>query len=179
MLELHVFPTVEATTSQLTELRRFVEDAFDGDFSDDDWAHALGGTHVVVRDRDVVLAHASVVARTLDVGGVPFPTGYVESVATAADHRGAGLGTTVMGEIGGVIRRDFNLGALSTGSHHFYERLGWERWGGKTLVRDPATGELQRTPFDDDAVMVLRCDRSAAIDPTSPIVCEARPGDPW
>jgi aminoglycoside 2'-N-acetyltransferase I len=177
VLELHVFSTVEAATSQLTELRRFVEDAFDGDFSDDDWAHALGGTHVVVRERDVVLAHASVVARTLDVGTTAVRTGYVEAVGTVVTRRREGIGSMVMAEVGRIIEGEYELGALSTGSHAFYERLGWERWRGRTFAREG--DRLVHTPDDDDSVMVLRFGPSAGVDLTSRLVCESRPGDPW
>ena len=39
--------------------------------------------------------------------------------------RGQGYGTAVMREVGTVVDAAFELGALGTGEHHFYERLGW------------------------------------------------------
>jgi aminoglycoside 2'-N-acetyltransferase I len=36
----------------LAELRRLLDAAFEGEFSDDDWNHALGGVHVWVADAD-------------------------------------------------------------------------------------------------------------------------------
>ncbi|HEX2576665.1 MAG TPA: hypothetical protein VHK88_09985, partial [Aquihabitans sp.] len=50
---------------ELEAVRRIMDDAFEGDFDDDDWDHALGGLHVVVRDGDTVVAHAAVVERVL------------------------------------------------------------------------------------------------------------------
>jgi aminoglycoside 2'-N-acetyltransferase I len=75
------------------------------------------------------------------------------------------------------VRESFELGGLSTAHHHFYERLGWERWQGPTYVRDG--DDVIRTEEEDDGVMVLRFGPSATIDLTAPITCEARPGDDW
>jgi aminoglycoside 2'-N-acetyltransferase I len=177
MAELRAFETPDTSADLFDEIRRLLIDAFDGDFSDDDWANACGGTHVIAVESGRVVAHASVVPRTLDVGGVAFRTGYVEGVGTLAARRREGLGSIVMVEIDRIVRRDFELGALSTGRHPFYERLGWECWRGRTFVRD---GErIDHTPDDDDSVMVLRFDTSATIDLTSSITCEMRLGDPW
>lgn len=151
--------------------------AFEGDFDDHDWEHALGGVHAVVCDGDAVVAHASVVPRVLEVAGRPLRTGYVEGVATAASHRGRGLGSAVMTEIGAVLRAEYELGALGTGAYAFYEALGWERWRGPTLVR--REGGDTRTAWEDGAIMVLRFGPSAGIDLAAPLSCEPRPGDDW
>jgi len=66
---------------------------------------------------------------------------------------------------------------LVHGRHGFYERLGWERWRGPTFVRHGP--ELVRTEDEDDGVMVLRFDRSLAVDLSGSISCEARTGDDW
>jgi aminoglycoside 2'-N-acetyltransferase I len=149
----------------------------DGCFSDEDWAHTVGGRHVVVADNGIVVAHAAVVPRVLDVGGRPFHTGYLEGVATAPGRQREGIGSIAMTQASAVVRRDFELGALSTGRHAFYERLGWERWQGPTWVRRGT--ELVRTEDEDDGVMVLRFGPSNDIDRTAPITCEARSGDDW
>ena len=59
--------------------------------------------------------------------------------------------------------------------HHFYERLGWQRWLGPTYVR--RSDGVVRTPDEDDGVMVLVT--ATAVDLTAPITCEERPGDDW
>jgi aminoglycoside 2'-N-acetyltransferase I len=125
----------------------------------------------------VVVAHASVVPRVLEADGVPLRTGYVEGVATAASHRGRGIGSAVMTAIGDVIRAEYELGALGTGAYAFYESLGWERWHGPTLVRHPS-GPV-RTSWEDGAIMVLRFGASAGLDLGAPLSCEPRPGDDW
>jgi aminoglycoside 2'-N-acetyltransferase I len=172
-----VSSTVEPPASLLREVRQLLVDAFGGNVSAEDWEHALGGWHVVVSDGGVVLAHAAVVRRVLDVDGRPFRTGYVEGVATARTRQGAGLGSLAMAEISKLLRGEFELGALSTGRHAFYERLGWERWQGPTFVRVGC--ESVRTADEDDGVMVLRCGPSKDIDLTAAISCPCRAGDDW
>lgn len=169
--------TAEASPDELAQARHLMDLAFDGDFTDHDWRHALGGTHIVADDAGTVVAHAAVVPRTITAGERGWSTGYVEAVATAPDRQGQGFGSLVMGEVAGVLHQAFELGALSTEGPAFYERLGWERWRGPTFVRD---GEaLRRTPDEDGGVLVLRYGPSAGVDLAAPIACEARPGDDW
>jgi predicted N-acetyltransferase YhbS len=94
------------------------------------------------------------------------------------DLQGTGLGSRVMAATNDVVRARFELGVLSTGEWHFYERLGWQRWQGPTFVRG-RDGLHIRTEDEDDGVMVLRCAVSAGIDPAAPIACDARDGDSW
>ena len=161
-----------------TAIRALLDTAFAGDFSDQDWDNALGGTHALSETADGVIAHASVVPRALDVGGLAVRTGYVEAVAVLPARQGTGLGTAVMRALGEIVARDFALGALSTGEWHFYERLGWERWRGPTWVRYP-DGRRERTPDDDESLMILRTPRTPALDLSAPLTCDARPGDVW
>lgn len=164
--------------ADLADVRRLVDGAF-ADFTDDDWDHALGGWHAVAVGEDgSVLAHASVVGRDLDAAGQRFRTGYVEAVATSPPLQRRGLGSAVLAELAVVLRREFELGALSTSSPGFYERFGWERWQGPTYVRH-GDGALVRTEDEDDGVMVLPFGPSATIDLAAPISCEARSGDDW
>ncbi|HEX2807062.1 MAG TPA: hypothetical protein VHN80_12930 [Kineosporiaceae bacterium] len=76
-----------------------------------------------------------------------------------------------------AITERYEMGALSTGRHSFYRRLGWERWRGPSWVI--LDGERVRTVEDDDGLMVLRFGPSADLDLTSPITCHDRPGDAW
>jgi aminoglycoside 2'-N-acetyltransferase I len=151
----------------------------DGGFTEDDWAHCLGGLHVLAEsaiDRRIV-AHAAVVERELHVGGRPLRTGYVEAVATAPDRRAQGLGSAVMRDVGGWIGDRYELGALGTGRHRFYQRLGWQVWQGPTYVRQP-DGD-RRTPDEDGAILVLLTPQTPSLDLSEPISCEWRPGDVW
>jgi aminoglycoside 2'-N-acetyltransferase I len=176
---VRTFTTAEATADLLRELKTLVTRAFEPEhFTDDDWDHALGGWHAVVVDDDrSLLAHAAVVARMLDVDDRPMRAGYAEGVATAAGRHNEGHGSRAMEAINDIVRREFEMGALSTGRHSFYERLGWERWRGPTYVRENDT--LVRTEEEDDGIMVLRHGPSSTVDLSARLTCEARAGDDW
>ena len=146
-------------------------------FTEDDWDHAIGGTHVVLDVDREILSHASVVEREIHVGGRPARTGYVEAVATAPGWQGRGLGTRVMTDVNEIITGRYELGVLGTGEHHFYERLGWRTWRGRSFVR---TDEgIVPTPDDDGYIMVLATPTSPPLDMTADISCLWRPGDAW
>lgn len=154
-----------------------LDSAFEGDFSDADWEHALGGHHALVVEAGRILAHGAVVERAIELNGIAFRAGYVEAVATAAAQRRRGHGSAVMRALEDVIRRDFDLGVLSTGRTGFYERLGWTRWNGPTFVRH--ADRLERTADEDAGILVLRFGRSAQVAPGVSISCEARSGEAW
>lgn len=159
-------------------IRRLLDAAFDGDFSDDDWRHALGGWHALIESPAGVIAHAAVVPRVLRVGETAFDGGYVEAVAVMPDCQRSGLGTAVMRAVTDRVRAGYEIGALSTGEWPFYARLGWERWRGPTFVR-LADGTLRRSPAEDDGVMILRCALRMDVDVTAAIACDERSGDSW
>ena len=124
-----------------------------------------------------IVAHGSVVERDIHVGDRPLRTGYVESVATAPDRQGAGLGSLLITDVTTYIRERFELGALGTGRHHFYERLGWVTWTGPAFVRTP--DGLRPTPDEEGYILVLATPTSPPLDLAAPISCEWRPGDVW
>jgi aminoglycoside 2'-N-acetyltransferase I len=161
----------------LAELRRFLDDAYDGEFGDPDWEHALGGVHALGTEAGALVAHASVVERRLLHEGRPLRTGYIEAVAVRADRRRRGHGRTVMKAIGDVLADTYELGALSAGggAARLYRSLGWRPWEGRTWVDGP--GGLERTPEDDDGVHVLPL--AAELDLTGDLVCDWREGDVW
>jgi aminoglycoside 2'-N-acetyltransferase I len=152
-------------------------------FAEEDWQHALGGLHAVLVDGEAVIAHASVVERELWIAGRPVRTGYVEAVATRPGLEGRGHGSRVMEAVGEHIRATFELGALGTGRHSFYQRLGWETWQGPLFVRAAGTGDegpsLERTPDDEGSLLVLRTPASPPFEGTEPLSCDWRPGDVW
>ncbi len=176
-MRLSHFRTESARPSELDAIRSLMGRAFGGDFTDEDWEHSIGGWHVVAGEDEKIVAHASLVERSIEVGGRAFDTGYVEAVAIEPTRQGLGFGTAVMEVVGELIATHHELGALSTGEHHFYERLGWKRWRGATYVRDG--DQTIRTAEEDDGIMVLRVGPSIGIDLEAPISCEPRRGDDW
>ncbi len=173
--------TDELTARAVQAIRRLLVAAFQSDeeesFTEDDWQHAVGGLHFLIEIHGEVVAHAAVVERELHVDGRRLRTGYVEAVATALNHQGRGLGTMVMREVGSYIQEHFELGALGTGRHRFYRRLGWLTWQGPSSVRS-GTG-TRPTPEDDGYILVLQTPSSPPLDVTAPISCEWRTGDVW
>jgi aminoglycoside 2'-N-acetyltransferase I len=133
--------------------------------------------HFVLDHDGVIVAHASVVERELHVGGRPVRTGYVEAVATAPDRQGAGLGSRIMADVTAYIRDRFELGALGTGRHSFYARLGWQTWTGPSFVRTPHGP--RRTPDEDGYILVLGTPSSPPFDLSASISCDWRRGDVW
>lgn len=178
---VHRLASDQLTTAQVDELRSLVWDAFasddSGSFTEDDWKHAIGGTHVIAQVDGRIVCHAAVVERRLHVDGVGLKTGYVEAVATSVDHRSAGHGTAVMRVVNELVTTDYELGALGTGKQSFYERLGWRVWHGSSFVR-METGD-ERTPDEDGYIMVLPTPATPSLRADAPIVCEWRPGDVW
>jgi aminoglycoside 2'-N-acetyltransferase I len=174
-VEVKVIRSENLSAEVAGSIRSLMDAAFD-DFADEDWDHALGGWHVIATDGDVV-AHASVVERWLCVGGELVRVGYVEAVATSPLRQRRGWGTAVMRKIDIIIAAEFDMGALSTSAHDFYERLGWERWRGPSFVRNG--GAVIRSADEDDGIMILRCASTAGVDLSLPASCEARSGDDW
>ena len=62
---------------------------FEGEFTEQDWEHALGGIHALVWDGDALVGHAAVVQRRLLHGGRALRAGYVEGVGVRAGGAGA------------------------------------------------------------------------------------------
>lgn len=158
-------------------LRALLDVAYDGDFGEDDWLHALGGRHVLAYDQSEMIAHASVVERVLLHHERRWRTGYVEALAVAPWRRRRGVGSTVMAQIESIIQSDFELGALSASdlAMALYERRGWRRWRGTTWVQLPEGP--QRTPDDDDSLFVWPV--SAPVDLHGSLTCDFRSGDAW
>ncbi|HJP89502.1 MAG TPA: GNAT family N-acetyltransferase [Candidatus Limnocylindrales bacterium] len=148
-----------------------------GGFTWDDWLHAIGGTHLVLEVDGAIAGHASVVERALEISGRPVRTGYVEAVAIQPSMQRRGLGTQLMRAVNELVQREFEVGALGTGTQPFYEQVGWQIWRGPTAVR--VDGREQPTPDEDGYILVLRTPTSPPFELTEPITCEWRSGDAW
>jgi aminoglycoside 2'-N-acetyltransferase I len=175
--------TDELSDATLASMRALFDAAWpaEGDderFTDEDFEHAVGGLHLFVEIDGIVVSHASVVPRALEVDGRPLRTGYVEAVATLPAYRRRGLGTAVVADASEHVDAAYELGALGTDLHGFYERLGWETWRGPTAVRVP-DGDVVPTPEEDGCIMVRRTPATPPLDLAAPIVCDWRPGDVW
>ena len=169
--------TADLDGETLHSAHQLLIDAFEGDFSEDDWEHTLGGMHALICDHGALIAHAAVVLRRLMYRGAPLRTGYIEGVAVREDWRERGLGTALMDGAEQVIRGAYQLGALSPSepARRLYLNRGWIPWKGPTSVLSPAGPT--RTPDDDGTVFVLPVD--VKLDPTADLACDWRSGDVW
>jgi aminoglycoside 2'-N-acetyltransferase I len=154
-----------------------VNDAFDGDFDDTDWDHALGGMHALIWHRGAIIAHGAVVQRRLLYHGASLRCGYVEAVAVREDWRGQGLAIAILDACEQVIRGSCQLGALSSSDlgRRLYTMRGWLPWSGPTSVLSP-TGPA-RTPDADGSVFVFPL--ALDLDATAALMCDWRDGDVW
>ncbi len=169
--------TAQLGADALDAVRRLVVEAFDGRFDDDDWEHALGGLHALVRVDGEPVAHGAVVQRRLLHGGRALRVGYVEAVAVAPGQRRRGHASAVMAALEDVVRRAYDAGALSATDHgaRLYTARGWQRWQGSTWALTPEG--RARTPEDDDAVFVLPVGHPLDLD--GELTCDWRDGDLW
>jgi aminoglycoside 2'-N-acetyltransferase I len=182
-VRLRRLTTADLVPDEFAAIRAILWAAFDNSkepdegFTEHDWDHALGGTHVLAERDGRIVAHASVVPREIHAGNRPLAAGYVEAVATKPDLQRTGLGTSVMREIGAIIDDGYEAGFLGTGELGFYGRLGWVPWRGPLWVRAP--GGDRRTPDEDGFLMVLRTRSSPPFDLNAPLSCDWRAGDVW
>jgi len=167
--------TEELSPAELTAIRGVLDVAFT-DFSDHDWAHALGGVHALAIDEGRVLAHGSVVSRRLFQGERPLRCGYVEAVAVHPDAQRQGLGSAVMAALEDLAPA-YDLLALSASKRGvpLYVSRGWSLWRGPSSVLTP-DGPVP-TPDDDGSIYVLP--GGSGVDPDGPITCDWREGDVW
>lgn len=169
--------TADLDTETHSDAHRMVVDAFEGDFDDADWEHALGGMHALIGHRGAIIAHGAVVQRRLFHKDTALRCGYIEAVAVREDWRGQGLATAIMDALEQVLRGAYQLGALgaSEDGRRLYPPRGWQQWTGPLSVLSP-TGPV-RTPEDDGGVFVLPI--SVELNTEAELSCDWRDGDVW
>jgi len=175
--EIRTAHTASLSAADLRAVRELLDEAFGGDFSDEDYEHGLGGMHALVWDAATLIAHGSVIMRRLLHSGRTLRTGYVESVAVHPDHRRQGHGNAVMTTLEAIISGGYEIGALSSSEDGlaFYASRGWRLWRGTASVLSP--GGIVRSPEDDGAIFVLP--GSAQLQSDGDLACDWREGDPW
>ncbi|MGW2558137.1 GNAT family N-acetyltransferase [Streptomyces sp. NPDC001514] len=176
-------PLRTAHTYQLSEtalegIRALLDTAFEGDFSDEDWNHGLGGIHAFVGDRDGLAAHGSVIMRRVLHAGRSYRVGYVEGVAVRADRRRQGLGGRVMAALETVIDGAYDLGALSASDDgaQLYRARGWQLWRGR--VEALSTDGVVHLPDEEDSTYLRPAAGRSLPDPAaSALLFDWRDGD--
>lgn len=168
--------TADLTDSELGAVRALLDDAFDGDFGDQDFEHGLGGIHALVHDGAGLAAHGAVVMRRVRYRGRWLRVGYVEAVAVRADARRAGLGGRVMAELERVVDRAYDAGMLSASDEGalLYAARGWVLWGGRISALGP--DGVVHLP-DEEGSTFVRPALAAPLDPAEDLLFDWRDGD--
>jgi aminoglycoside 2'-N-acetyltransferase I len=174
---LQVGHTAEIDASVLAKARALLDTVFEGEMTDHDWDHSLGGMHAVAWHGAAVIGHASVVQRHLVHGGSALRTGYVEGVGVHPEWQRRGIGGQMMEALERIIETAYDIGALGATDEavSLYEQRGWIRWRGELSAITPAG--LLRTPDEDGWVFVLPLGRK--LDFAGDLVCDWRDGDVW
>jgi len=161
----------------LTEvnLRALLADAFEGDFSQEDWEHTNGGLRFLGYLGAELVAHGSVIRRNVRIDEEDLKIGYVEGLAVAPLYWRRGFGSKLMSEITSYCKTEFRISMLSTGEKDFYRKLGWLDFEGDSYVF--RNGVEVRTADEDEGLMYLP--RSVGSLSLAKVVCEAREGDDW
>ncbi|WP_327278725.1 MULTISPECIES: GNAT family N-acetyltransferase [unclassified Streptomyces] len=182
MSDLHtrLAHTAQLGPGVLGELRELLGGAFGGEFSGEDFEHALGGMHVLVREGregGELIAHGSVVQRRVVHAGRALRTGYVEAVAVRSDLRRRGLGGQVMAALEAVIARAYALGALSASDAGaaLYASRGWSVWGGRVGTLAPSGP--QALPEEEGSTYLWVPDGGVLPDPAEGLWFDWRNGD--
>ncbi|TXS53712.1 GNAT family N-acetyltransferase [Streptomyces sp. uw30] len=169
--------TADLTPAELRAIRALLDDAFDGDFSDEDFEHGLGGMHALVHDdAGRLVAHGSVIMRRVRHRDRWLRVGYVEAVAVRPDARRTGLGGRAMAELERVIDRAYDAGMLSASDEGaaLYAARGWEVWPGRVCALGP--DGVVHLP-EEEGTTFVRTAPAAALDPAFELVFDWRDGD--
>jgi aminoglycoside 2'-N-acetyltransferase I len=177
MIRFKFLHTAALHPDELAAIRGLLDDAFDGKFEDTDWSHALGGMHVMALDDEELVAHGSVVQRSMLVGDAPLRCGYVEAIAVRGHRRSEGIGGNITQWLTEFVKQAYDFGALSASSagQSVYARCGWELWRGDLAVLSPEG--LVSVEDHRGSVMVLEC--SQPLDLDARIACDWRSGEAW
>lgn len=177
MAEVRTAHTATLSPEELVAIRKLLYAAFEGDITDDDYEHALGGMHALVWEGRELIGHGSVIMRRVMHGRRALRTGYVEGVAVRADRRRRGHGAALMSPLEQVIRGAYEIGALaaSDAAADFYAARGWQLWTGTASVIAP--GGIERTEEEEGYIYVLPM--RAELTPDGDLACDWRGGDVW
>jgi aminoglycoside 2'-N-acetyltransferase I len=175
--ELHTAHTADLDPADLKAARALLDEVFNGEVTEADWEHALGGVHALVWDGPALIGHGSVIQRRLLHQGRALRAGYVEAVAVRADRQGQGHGAAVMGVLERMLRGAYDLGALGSTDEGagFYAARGWQLWRGPSSALTPAG--VRRTADDDGCLYVFEL--GVPLDLDGELTCDWRDGDVW
>ncbi|WP_051963135.1 GNAT family N-acetyltransferase [Deinococcus misasensis] len=175
-LHFETLHTSQLSSDFLLQLRDFLSLVYEEDFADEDWDHALGGVHILVRHENQLVGHAAVVQRQLYISEKAFRVGYLEAMAVHPQFQRQGIGRQMMAQVNHLIQRAYDFGALGASDEGFglYLQTGWQVWPGELGVL--SFQGIERTPEEEGGVMVYP---AFPEDPSHMLICDFRSGDVW
>lgn len=153
-----------------------LDQAYEGDFSAEDWEHSFGGSRFLGYLDAELIAHGVIVSRRIWLNDIEFQVGYLEAIAVLPKYQRQGYGTALLTEITKFAKANYLVSMLSTDEKDFYRKFGWLDFSGESYVL--TTGELVRSADEDTGLMWLPGANSNLVDLTK-AVCEDRSGDAW
>ena len=162
--------------NNLTAIKNLLNDAYDGDFSEEDWLHSFGGVRFLATLNNEIVAHGAVVPREILINEKMTTVGYLEAIAVSSTYQGRGIGSHLLSSISEFCTSRYQISMLSTDEFNFYSNFGWKQFKGKSGVL--LDGEVVLTPDEDEGLMYL-IGKAGFNQEISSAYCDPREGDHW
>lgn len=166
--------TSELSQGEKQEVLRLLQHVYGDDYTQADFACALGGLHFLLYEEHRLVGHVALIQRSIAVDGIPYKVGYVESMGILPNHQRKGLGMKLMAAVNDVIETVYEFGALSPSEEGvgLYLKSGWEKISGPFYEYNESGIAMS----DEADVMVYPAEVVAG---GSQLVCDYRKGDAW
>jgi aminoglycoside 2'-N-acetyltransferase I len=159
-----------------TSIKLMLDEAYEDDFSEEDWIHTFGGVRFLGTIGGEIVAHGAIVPRKISINEELVVVGYLEGIAVSSNHQRQGVGRQLLSSITDFCQSEYQISMLSTDEFDFYGNLGWKRFTGKSGVL--IDGEAILTPDEDEGLMYL-IGKGGFTQEICSAYCDPREGDHW
>ena len=163
-------------TENLLAIKNLLRDAYEGDFSEEDWRHTFGGARFLGTVNSEIVSHGAVVPREILINDQRFLVGYLEGIAVASKVQGQGIGSQLLSTISEFCASQYQLSMLSTDEFDFYQKFGWKQFNGESGVL--IDHQVILTPDEDEGLMYL-IGNEGLLEVIHSAYCDSRDGDHW
>jgi len=160
----------------LAAIKNLLSDAYEGDFSEEDWLHSFGGVRFLGILNNEIVAHGAIVAREVLINEKKTTIGYLEAIAVASKHQGQGIGRELLSSMSEFCASRYQISMLSTDEFNFYSNFGWKQFKGKSGVS--IDDQVILTPDEDEGLMYL-IGKAGFSQEILTAYCDPREGDHW
>jgi len=176
MIEIIQLKDSELSRSVESDSLNLLNEAFEGDFSQEDFRHTFGGLRFLGYFNQELVAHGSVIPRNMCIDEIQVQVGYIEGVAVIPKYWKKGFGSLLIAEITSYCRSQYSISMLSTVEKNFYSRHGWVEFEGESYVL--SEGRELSTKEENETLMFLMGTNLEARS-LNKAVCNERTGDAW